>query len=260
MASTNKTTNLLLSQFLGTDHFSFLTDYNGDMLKVDTYCGNLKSLIDGQGSTIESSTESIQEIQSDIQSIQKVQQNQNTAITDNTEDISELKSTTTFIGAKVDRNTADIKALQDSVGENLSLALTENNKVPSGLNFTVTYNSQSQSLSFLSPLYERVGATNISNVNMTGTIDISRLPEKVQEKLGTGLNRTITGGWINYGFYETIDGETILRSASVPITLQLYNNGSGLSYRIQNANYMPTWQEELSRVPIQYLIDATFMI
>lgn len=53
MASTNKTTNILLSQFLGTDHFSFLTDYNRDMLKIDTYCGNLKAMIDSATSQLE---------------------------------------------------------------------------------------------------------------------------------------------------------------------------------------------------------------
>lgn len=54
MSSTNKTTNLKLSQFLGSDHFAFLTDYNGDMLKIDQYCGNLKALIDGNSGEVES--------------------------------------------------------------------------------------------------------------------------------------------------------------------------------------------------------------
>ena len=36
MASTNKTTNYELSQFLGTDKPAWLTDYNADMGKIDT--------------------------------------------------------------------------------------------------------------------------------------------------------------------------------------------------------------------------------
>lgn len=36
MASTNKTTNLELSQFIGTDKPSWLGDYNADMNKIDT--------------------------------------------------------------------------------------------------------------------------------------------------------------------------------------------------------------------------------
>lgn len=35
MASTNKTTNYELSQYIGTDKPTYLGDYNGDMLKID---------------------------------------------------------------------------------------------------------------------------------------------------------------------------------------------------------------------------------
>lgn len=37
MASTNKTTTLKLSQFVGTDKPDWLTDYNEDMEKIDTF-------------------------------------------------------------------------------------------------------------------------------------------------------------------------------------------------------------------------------
>ena len=36
MASTNKTTNYELSQYVGSDKPTYLGDYNGDMLKIDT--------------------------------------------------------------------------------------------------------------------------------------------------------------------------------------------------------------------------------
>lgn len=36
MSSTNKTTNYELSQYIGTDKPTYLGDYNGDMLKIDT--------------------------------------------------------------------------------------------------------------------------------------------------------------------------------------------------------------------------------
>lgn len=36
MSSTNKTANTVLSQFIGSDKPSFLTDYNSDMQKIDT--------------------------------------------------------------------------------------------------------------------------------------------------------------------------------------------------------------------------------
>lgn len=40
MSSTNKTPNIQLSQFIGTDKPSWLSDYNSDMLKIDTAVGN----------------------------------------------------------------------------------------------------------------------------------------------------------------------------------------------------------------------------
>lgn len=43
MASTNKTQNLELSQFLGTDKPAWLADYNSDMEKIDNAFGNLST-------------------------------------------------------------------------------------------------------------------------------------------------------------------------------------------------------------------------
>ena len=43
MASTGKTTNYELSQFIGTDKPSWLGDYNGDMLKIDTALGSINA-------------------------------------------------------------------------------------------------------------------------------------------------------------------------------------------------------------------------
>ena len=40
MASTNKTTNYELSQYVGSDKPTYLVDYNGDMLKIDTAIKN----------------------------------------------------------------------------------------------------------------------------------------------------------------------------------------------------------------------------
>lgn len=49
MSSTNKTTNYQLSQFIGSDKPAWLTDYNGDMTKIDTA---LKTISDNADSKI----------------------------------------------------------------------------------------------------------------------------------------------------------------------------------------------------------------
>ena len=54
MASTNKTTNYNLSQFVGTDKPAWLTDYNGDMSKIDTGIKNAAdaaTIADGKADT-----------------------------------------------------------------------------------------------------------------------------------------------------------------------------------------------------------------
>lgn len=44
MASTNKTSNLQLSQFIATDTPTWLVDYNGDMEKIDAGVGRVEEL------------------------------------------------------------------------------------------------------------------------------------------------------------------------------------------------------------------------
>ena len=59
MSSTNKTTNLELSQFIGSDKPQWLVDYNGDMSKIDAGIGNVKAQADATDLTVASHTSSI---------------------------------------------------------------------------------------------------------------------------------------------------------------------------------------------------------
>lgn len=52
MASTNKTTNYDLSQYIGTDKPTYLTDYNQDMSKIDTGIHAAKSEADNNATSI----------------------------------------------------------------------------------------------------------------------------------------------------------------------------------------------------------------
>ena len=51
MASTNKTTNYELSQYVASDKPTYLVDYNGDMSKIDTAIYNAKSEADINSTT-----------------------------------------------------------------------------------------------------------------------------------------------------------------------------------------------------------------
>lgn len=52
MSSTNKTTNLELSQFIGSDKPTWLVDYNGDMSKIDSGVGTVKAQADATDLTV----------------------------------------------------------------------------------------------------------------------------------------------------------------------------------------------------------------
>ena len=85
MASTGKTTNYELSQFIGTDKPSWLGDYNGDMLKIDTALGS----INATATTAQSGVASAQSAASAAQQTANAAQQKATA---NAQDISELKT------------------------------------------------------------------------------------------------------------------------------------------------------------------------
>ena len=227
MASTNKTTNVLLSQFLGTDHFSFLTDYNGDMLKIDTYCGNLKALIDGTSSKAEQNTESIQNVQSDIQSIQSVQERQNTNITNNTNDITQLKEKNVIIEANINKNTQDITELKNGMGDAIYLPTTKTD-----------WNLGETTVKFYYiPTTKTVYVTSIGTsplnagpgVSLSGTfkVDISKITDsEITARLQKGRPITVNGGWVSCRVGVTIDGVEQIIPTLIPLTIFLYGDGT----------------------------------
>lgn len=85
MSSTNKTTNYNLSQYIGTDKPTYLGDYNGDMLKIDT---QLKANADS-ASNAASKAGAAQAVASDAS---KKVQTLNDSVTANSADIASLKT------------------------------------------------------------------------------------------------------------------------------------------------------------------------
>lgn len=70
MASTNKTTYFELSQFIGSDHPTWLSDVNGDMLKIDTALQSIKNIAEHADSLAESGAINIEGNTSDISDLQ----------------------------------------------------------------------------------------------------------------------------------------------------------------------------------------------
>ena len=85
MSSTNKTTNYKLSQYIGTDKPTYLGDYNGDMLKIDT---QMKANADSASNA----TSAAGAAQAVADKASKDVQALNNSVTANSEDIASLKT------------------------------------------------------------------------------------------------------------------------------------------------------------------------
>lgn len=80
MASTNKTVTLELSQFIATDKPSWLTDYNGDMEKIDTFAAGVDADVSSAKSDAASAKSTAQTASNTAQQAQTAAtQAQNTA-------------------------------------------------------------------------------------------------------------------------------------------------------------------------------------
>lgn len=150
MASTGKTTNYELSQFIGTDKPSWLGDYNGDMLKIDTALGSIKAT----ATTAQSGVASAQSAASAAQQTANAAQQKATA---NEQDIKKLKAdlTNTAIQLqKVGNHTGGCILSYNSVISVIKVVGGYNSALP---NNTVTYTDLT-----------RVPFASANNVNVFG--------------------------------------------------------------------------------------------
>ena len=118
MASTNKTTHYDLSQYIGTDKPTYLTDYNQDMAKIDAGINDAKSEADTNAVNIGSlenlNTTSKSNLVSAVNEINSKESDLETSVGDNTSDIGELQGN---IGNKANLNTTDKSNLVSAINE-----------------------------------------------------------------------------------------------------------------------------------------------
>lgn len=240
MASTNKTTNLLLSQFLGTDHFSFLTDYNGDMLKIDTYCGNLKALIDSASAETTKNTEGLNTANESITSLQRVQETQNTSISELQTTVSGDHETLAQTVKDVNNNTKDINTLK--LGGNTRDVSNYGNviqRVPENLaDLLIIDLAPSGSVAIMSNGTDSLFNYKDSRVRYTVQVPIEQINETFRRNL-TIL--TIMNAGTVSGTYEiTIDGNVINVPWCVPLQASFQIKSGYLEISVLNIETIPT--------------------
>lgn len=97
MSSTNKTPNYKLSQYVGTDKPTYLGDYNGDMLKIDTQMKENENSATNAISQAGQATAKVTELEGKIKGFSK-------SVTELTDDVATLKN-------GVSQNTSDITSI-----------------------------------------------------------------------------------------------------------------------------------------------------
>ena len=251
MASTNKTTNILLSQFLGTDHFSFLTDYNGDMLKIDEYCGNLKSMADSSSSQIESlnqfktqQTNTNKNITDSITDVETAVASANESATEAKTDVNAMQVRVSTLEVNNDKasNTMKQYAYESVKYGNLS-GSTKNYIIPklyikdtTGV-MNVEMSNESMAFSTLTTVlatdFSSVGGYHYLELPMADYNDGS-WKKWISNKLSNTIIGTYKIGEINYKQVVEIDGAGTAFQSTCPITLTVGNNKTTI--RIYNTD------------------------
>ena len=113
MASTNKTTNYELSQFIETDRPAWLTDYNGDMRKIDTELKAVSDVANGASGSVSSLTDRMTAAEG--------------AISTNANDIDALEARADVLEAQAQSTAGTIAGIQtEQTAQNLGIeAATE---------------------------------------------------------------------------------------------------------------------------------------
>lgn len=176
MSSTNKTKNYNLSQYIGTDKPTYLGDYNGDMLKIDT---QMKANADSASNA----TSAAGAAQAVAEKASKDVKNLNDSATANSEDIASLKT----------KNTQQDVSIQNAT----NIANSANNKAKQNEQNITDINTRNQWVQGINinntglPNYSK-GSWNCAYNRFSGILNISGQIELSQGSTIAGATRLAT--------------------------------------------------------------------
>lgn len=176
MSSTNKTTNYKLSQYIGTDKPTYLGDYNGDMLKIDTQ-------MKANAVSASNATSSASSAQAVAEKASKDVKTLNDSVTANSEDIASLKT----------KNAQQDVSIQNAT----NTASSANNKANQNAQNITDINTRNQWIQGVSihntglPNYSK-GSWNCSYNKFSGLLNISGQIELSQGSTIAGASRIAT--------------------------------------------------------------------
>lgn len=193
MSSTNKTTNYKLSQYIGTDKPTYLGDYNGDMLKIDTQLKN-------NADSASNATSAAGAAQAVAEQASKSVQTLNDSVTANSADIASLKTKNAQQDVSIQNatNSASTAVSKSNQNEQNITDINTRNQWIQGTNIQNTglpnYTSGSWNCSYnkFSGLLNISGQIELSQGStISSTTRIATIPTNIMEMIKLSGDKTI---------------------------------------------------------------------
>lgn len=242
MASTNKTSNYKLSQYVGTDKPTYLGDYNTDMSKIDA---QMKANADSASNATSSAGSALTVAEKASRDVANVSQ----SVTANSEDIASLKAKNAQQDASIQNagNTASSALSKASQNEQNITDINSRNQWIQGTNIHNTglpnYNSGSWNCSYnpLSGLLNISGQVGLSQGStIAANTTIATLPKNIADAIGSTGQRTL---WSS--LYLTLaNGSLQVQNINIDQTGRIFsslNLNSAMYLNIQVTLNTSTW-------------------
>lgn len=231
MSSTNKTKNYTLSQYIGTDKPTYLGDYNGDMLKIDTQMKANADSASNATSAASTARAVADKASKDVQAL-------NNSVTANSEDIASLKTKNTQQDVSIQNatNTASSANNKANKNEQNITDINARNQWIQGINIHNTdlpnYTKGSWSCSYnkFSGLLNVSGQIELSQGStIAGTTRIATIPDNIMKLIASTGDRKI---WSSL-FVTRSDSSLEVQNLTIDQSGKIY-----FEYTLNNVMYM----------------------
>lgn len=214
MPSTNKTNPYELSQFIGSDIPSWLSDYNSDMLKINNAIQEAKISADDAMSSAGSASSDVTALSTTVSNLSESLNTTNQNVTKNTSDIASINSSVSNINQNIDSLNGKVNGNSDSIG-----------------NITTQVTNNTQSINTITPAFQNMGKWNTSPLSLvepfTGSINMY---------YNTYLNLAIIlGNIVIPDSYEVTANIISLLSENTPVSVGIVYP-EGLMYGVYTEN------------------------
>lgn len=233
MSSTNKTTNYNLSQYIGTDKPTYLGDYNGDMLKIDTQMKTNADSASNATSAAGAAQAVAEKASKDVQAL-------NNSVTANSKDIASLKTKNAQQDVSIQNATNTASSANNKANQNEQniTDINTRNQWIQGINihntglpnyskgsWNCSYNKFSRQLNISGQIELSQGST------IASTTRIATIPDNIMKMIASTGDRKI---WSSL-FVTRSDSSLEINNLTIDQTGKIY-----FDYALNNVLYLNT--------------------